>query len=106
MRREERAAAIDLVQVLDRGPGDGEPVERRGAAADLVEDHEGARRRLVEDGGRLDHLDHEGRASAREIVGRADAREQPVDDAEMRAPRPGTKLPICASTAMSAFWRR
>ena len=40
--------------------------------------------RLVQDRRRLDHLDHEGRAPAREVVGGADAREQPVDDAEMR----------------------
>jgi hypothetical protein len=71
--------------MLDRGPGDREPVEGRGAAADLVEDDERARSGLVQDRGGLDHLDHEGRASAREIVGRADAREQPVDDADMGA---------------------
>ena len=39
---EERAAAIDLVQMLDRRPGDGEAVEGRGAAADLIEDDEGS----------------------------------------------------------------
>ena len=42
----------------------------------------------VEDRGGLDHLDHEGRAAAREIVGRADAAaEQPVDHAEMHGLR-------------------
>ena len=84
MRGEQRAAAVDLVQMLERRPGDREPVEGRGAAADLVEDDEGARARLVEDRGGLDHLDHEGRAPAREIVGGADAAEQPVDHADMR----------------------
>ena len=44
-----------------------------------------ARRRLVEDGGGFDHLDHEGRPAARQIVGRADAREQLVHDADHRA---------------------
>ena len=44
-------------------------------------------RRLIEDRGGLDHLDHERRAPARQIVGRADAREQPVDDADVRARR-------------------
>ena len=87
MRGEQRAAAVDLVQMLDRRPGDREPVEGRGAAADLVEDDQRARARLVEDRRRLDHLDHEGRAAAREIVGRADAAEQPVDDADMGRPR-------------------
>ena len=62
--------------------------------------------RLVEDRGGLDHLHHEGGAAAREIVGRADAREQPVDDADAGAARPARKLPICASTVISAFWRR
>ena len=38
--------------------------------------------RLREDGGGFDHFDHEGRAPAREIVARADAAEQPVDEAE------------------------
>jgi hypothetical protein len=46
-----------------------------------------ARSGLVEDRGGLDHLDHEGRASARQIVGGADAREQPVDDADAGARR-------------------
>ena len=83
VRGEQAAAAIDLVQMLDRRPGDRETVEGRGAAADLVEDDQRARAGLVQDRGGLDHLDHEGRAPAREIVGGADAREQPVDDADM-----------------------
>ena len=81
---EEGAAPVDLVEMLDRRPGDGEAVEGGGAAADLVEDDERARPRLVEDGGGLDHLDHEGRAAAGEIVGRADPAEQAVDDADPR----------------------
>ena len=84
MRREQGAAAVFLVQMLDRRPGDREPVEGRGAAADLVEDDERAGARLVEDRRGLDHLDHEGRAAAGKVVGGADAREQPVDDADMR----------------------
>lgn len=83
MRGEEAAAAIGLMQVLDGGPGDRKTVERRGAAADLVEDDEGTVTRLVEDRRRFHHLDHEGRAPARQIVGGADAREKPVDDADM-----------------------
>jgi hypothetical protein len=75
------------VQVLDCGPGYGEAVEGRGAAADLVEDDERAGRRLVQDRRRLDHFDHEGRAAAREIVGGTDAGKQAIHDAEMRCPR-------------------
>jgi hypothetical protein len=41
---EQRAAAVDLVQVLDRRPGDRQAVEGRGAAADLVEDDQRALR--------------------------------------------------------------
>ena len=42
MGGEQGAAAIDVVQMLDRRPGDRQAVECRGAAADLVEDDEGA----------------------------------------------------------------
>ena len=82
---EQGAAAIDLVQMLERRPGDREPVEGRGAAADLVEDDQRARPRLVQDRRGLDHLDHEGRAAAGQIVGGADPAEQPVDDADAGA---------------------
>ncbi len=83
VRGEQGAAAVLLVQVLDRRPGDRQAVEGRGAAADLVEDDQAAFARLVEDRRGLDHLDHEGRAAAGQIVGRADAAEQPVDDADL-----------------------
>ena len=105
MRGEQGAAAVDVVEPLDAGLRDRQAVVGRRAAADLVEDDEAALGRLVEDRRRLDHLDHEGRAPAREIVGRADAREQPVDDADTRR-LAGTKEPICASAAISAFCRR
>jgi len=52
---------------------DREPVERGGAAPDLVEDHERALGRLVEDRRGLDHLDHERRLAGGEIVLRPDA---------------------------------
>ena len=81
--REQRPAAIGRVQMLDRGPGDRQPVESGRAAADLVEDHQAALRRLIEDRRRLHHLDHEGRTPPRQIVSRADARKQPVHDADM-----------------------
>ncbi len=37
MRGEERARAIDLMQMFHHRPGDGEPVEGRRAAADLIQ---------------------------------------------------------------------
>ena len=91
---------------LDHRPGDGEAVIGRGAAPDLVEDDQAARRRLRQDRGGLDHLDHEGRSAAREIVRRADPAEQAVDQAELaRAPR-ARSSPAWASSTISAFWRR
>jgi hypothetical protein len=83
--REQRPAAVGVVQGLGAGPGDGQAVIGGGAAADLVEDHQRARACLGEDGGGLDHLHHEGRAAAGQVVARADAAEQAVDDAEPQA---------------------
>ena len=37
--------------------------------------------------GGLHHLDHEGRAPAGQVVGGADAGEQPIDDADVGGPR-------------------
>ena len=42
---------------------------------------------LVQDRRGLDHLDHEGRAAARQVVGGADPAEQLVDDADLRRRR-------------------
>src|SRR3546814_3394073 len=68
--------------MLDGGPGDGEPVEGGRAAPDFVENHEGARPRLIEDGRRLHHFYHEGGAPARQVVGGPHPAEQPFDDAD------------------------
>ena len=75
VRCEQRSAAIVLMQMLDRRPRDRQAVEGRGPAPDLIEDHQRALAGLVEDRGGLYHLDHEGRAPARQIIRRADARE-------------------------------
>ena len=105
MGGEQRPAAIDVMEMLDRRPGDRQAVEGRGAAADLIEDDEGALARLVEDGGGLDHFDHEGRAAARQIIGGADAAEQAVDDADARFCR-GNEGAHLRQMTISAFWRR
>src|SRR5439155_5697051 len=76
-----------LVERLDDGPGDGEPVEGRGTPPDLVEEHEAPRRDVVEDRGGLDHLDQERALAAGEVVLGADAREDPVDHADPRFAR-------------------
>ena len=70
------------MQRLQHRPGDREAVQRGGAAADLVHHDQRARAGLVQDGGGLGHLHHEGGAAARQVVGRADAGEQAVDHAD------------------------
>src|SRR5882724_7568240 len=87
MGREEGAATVDLVQLLERGPGDRQAVIGRRAAPQLVEDDKAPRARLVEDRRALDHLDHERRAAPRQIVGGADPAEQPVDGTDARLAR-------------------
>ena len=55
-----------------------------GAAADLVEDDQAARRRVVQDVRRLHHLDHERALARGQVVLRADAGEDAVDQADAR----------------------
>ena len=85
VRRKLRAAAAGgiVVQELRDRPGDRKPVERARAAADLVENDQALRRHMVQDVRGFDHLDHEGALAARQVVGRADARENPVDQPEL-----------------------
>ena len=70
-----------FVEKLDDGPGDGDAVVSRGAAAQLVEEHEAAIGETVHDGGGFAHLDHEGGLAHRDVVAGADAGENFVDDA-------------------------
>src|SRR5437763_1593319 len=74
MCREQRAATVALMQMLDRGPGDRQAVEGRGAAADLVQNHQRTFAGLVQNHGGFDHLDHESRTPARQIVGGTNAK--------------------------------
>lgn len=71
------------MQELRDRPGDRKPVERARAAADLFENDQALRRHMVQDVRGFDHLDHEGALAARQVVGRADARENPVDQPEL-----------------------
>ena len=81
---EERERPVALQELPRDGPGEGESVEGRSAAPDLVHQHQAPFGRVVEDIGRFGHLDHEGRAPAREVVGRTDAREDLIDRPEAR----------------------
>ena len=83
VRREQGAAADRVEQVLRHGPGDREAVVRARAAADLVEDHQRSPRRVAEDLGGLPHLHHERALAARDVVARAHAREDAVDEADL-----------------------
>ena len=65
-------------------PREGEPVVGAGPAADLVEEDEALRGRIVEDVRRLGHLDHEGRTPPRKVVRGADAGVDPVHRADDR----------------------
>ena len=60
-----------LVQILHDGPCNGDAVVGRGAATQLVEEHQRARCDIVQDVGGLGHLDHECRFAQRDIVGGA-----------------------------------
>jgi len=57
---EERPRPDAAVDILQHRPRDGQPVIGGGAAPDLVQDQQRARRCLVQDRRRLDHLCHEG----------------------------------------------
>ena len=87
VRREQRQAAVLLRELVRDRPREREAVEGRGAAADLVDQHQALRRRAVQDRRRLGHLDHERRAPAGEIVGGADARVDRVERADARRAR-------------------
>ena len=59
---------------------------------------------IVEDVGRLGHFDHEGALAPAQFVAGADAREDAIGDADLRASA-GTKLPIWARSVSRATWR-
>jgi len=87
VRGEEGARAFVrvAVEVLDYRPRNREAVVGGGAAADLVEDDEGAVGGVVEDVGGLVHLDHEGGVATGEVVAGADAGEDAVHEADAAA---------------------
>ena len=87
VRSEKRASASVLLQVFDDGPGDGQPVKRRGAASHFIEQHKTRWRGVMQDGSDFAHLDEKRRAAARQIVARADARKNAVRNRQLGLPR-------------------
>src|SRR5207302_5367342 len=87
VRGEQRPGPGLVVQTFDDAPREAEAVEGARAAADLVEDDEAARRGVVQYVRRLAHLDHEGGLAARQVVARADAREDAVHQVDARRRR-------------------
>jgi hypothetical protein len=86
VRRENRLAADLVVQALRHRPGDGHAIVCRRAASYFIEQYQAARARAVQNSARFAHLDHKSRLAAYEIVGRAHAGEDAVDDAELCTP--------------------
>ena len=87
MGREEGPRLDLVVQKFGDAPRDCEAIEGGGAAADFIENHETALRGVVDDVRGFIHLDHEGRLPAGKIIVRADARENAIHQADLRARR-------------------
>ncbi len=106
MGGEERPRPHAMDEVLHHRAGDGDAVVRARAAPDFIEDDQRARRRVAEDRGGLHHLDEEGARACREVVLRADAGEDAIDEADRAPTSAGTNEPICAIRTISATCRR
>ncbi len=78
MRREQRAAADSVVQMLDDRPSQRHAVVSARAAADLVKDHQAAVGGHVQNAGRFGHLDHECALPAGQLVARSDTGEDAI----------------------------
>src|SRR6185437_9624935 len=78
MGGEERSGAAAGMNVFDDSPGYGEAVISRRPPTNLIEQDERARRGGVEDRCSLGHLNHEGGATAGQIVRGSNPGENPV----------------------------
>jgi len=105
MRGKQCARPDAIVQVLDDAPRQAQAVKRARAPANLIENNKTARRGVVQDVGRLAHLDHEGGLPARKVVARADAGEDSVHQIQCAASAAGMNEPVCASKTSSATCR-
>ena len=87
MRGEQRQAAIVQRERARDCPRQREAVEGRRAAADLVDHDQALGRRAMQNIGGFGHLDHERRTAAGKIVGRAHARIDRIERADLGASR-------------------
>ena len=89
MRREKRfrTEALGIRHMLDHGPGDSQPVKGTGPAADLIEDDKAFFRRIAQDIRDLGHFHHKGTLAGGKVIRGADAGEDPVAEADIRALR-------------------
>ena len=87
MSGEQSLGAGARVDIFDRGPGDGKTVVGGGAAADFIEQDQGARRCGVKNRGGFGHLDHKGRTAPGEIVAGSDSGKNAIYDAQPRGTR-------------------
>ena len=79
MGGKQRPTPVHVVQMLQRRPGNRQPVIGRRPPPDLIQDHQRPVIRLIEDRRRFHHLDHEGRPAPCQIIRRPDPAEQLAD---------------------------
>ncbi len=80
-------ARVCFCKMLDHGPRDAQPIERRGATANFVEQNQTRWSRVIQNACHFAHFDEESRTAAREIVGGADARKDAIGDRKFRLAR-------------------
>lgn len=79
--RKESSALGFVIQVMQASKAYRDTVLWRGTPANLIHDHEGPVRGLVQDGRSLKHLHHKCRLILEEIIRRANSREDLVNKA-------------------------
>ena len=87
MGREQTAAMIDFMQMLQHSPGDGQTVISRRPPSDFIQNDQCAFPCVSQNRRSFHHFDHKGRTPRRQIICRADPAEQAIDHADMRRAR-------------------
>ena len=73
-----------LVDIFDDCPSDGDTIVRAGTSSEFVEEHKASFGEVVEDRCRFVHLDHESGLAEGDVIGRSDAGEDLIYDADGR----------------------